>query len=188
MPSREEPAATAVGAAEHERPAPGWRADSPGVGDAVMERLQQVGALVRVVEQRLSSALRINPTDLSALEHVISDGPLTATEIADRLRVSTAASTHIVDRLERAGHVTRHSHASDRRKTLVVPDQGSVSRLFEHLAPLLGGVEALVGNLTADERAAVERFLGAVVDLYSASADAIGPVRDSPSAQTRRRD
>ncbi len=155
---------------------PAWpAADPPGIGDAVMERLQQVGVLTRVVEQRLARALGINPTDLSAMEHLMTDGPLTATDLADRLRVSTAASTHVVDRLERAGHITRRPHASDRRKVLVVAEQASVARAFAHLTPLLRGVQALVSALGDDERATVERFLGEVVDLYTATADATAP-------------
>lgn len=157
-------------------PTAAWRrSDPPGGGDAVMERLQEVGVLVRAVEQRLSQALGINPRDLSAMEHLMTEGPLTARELADRLRVSTAASTHIVDRLERAGHIARRPHASDRRKILVVAEPTSVARAFDHLTPLLSGVEALVTALDDDERATVDRFLADVVALYTASADAIGP-------------
>jgi MarR family multiple antibiotic resistance transcriptional regulator len=138
-----------------------------------MERLQEVGTLSRVIEQRLGLALGVNPTDLSAMEHLTTDGPLTAKELADRLRVSTAASTHVVDRLERAGHITRRPHATDRRKVLIEPAQESMTRIFDHLHPLLSGVESLVEELSAGDRDVVETFLAGVVQIYTATADAL---------------
>ncbi|WP_326948419.1 MarR family transcriptional regulator [Amycolatopsis sp. NBC_01307] len=151
-----------------------WHVDAPGVGNAVMERLQEVGALTRVIEKRLSGALGVNPTDLAAMEHLTSEGPLTAKELADRLRVSTAASTHIVDRLEQAGHITRRPHATDRRKVLVEPVPESMTRIFGHLHPLLSGVEDLVGALSPGERDVVENFLAGVVRIYAGTADSLG--------------
>ncbi|ANN21901.1 MarR family transcriptional regulator [Amycolatopsis orientalis] len=136
-----------------------------------MERLQEVGTLTRLVEQGLSVALGINATDLAAMEHLTTDGPLTAKELADRLRVSTAASTHIVDRLEKAGHVVRRPHATDRRKILVEPVTESMDRLVGHLHPLLRGVEGLVEALAPRDRDVVEAFLTGVVQIYTDTAD-----------------
>ncbi|MFC5824173.1 MarR family winged helix-turn-helix transcriptional regulator [Nonomuraea insulae] len=141
--------------------------------NAIMEGLQLIGLLTRQVEQRLSQALGINSTDLSAIEHLMTDGPLTAKDLADRLQVSTAASTHIVDRLERAGHVTRQPHATDRRKVLVLLADTSKAKLTEHLAPLLGGLDEHVGKLDPAEREVVEHFLADVVETYTAAAESI---------------
>ncbi|WP_181772580.1 MarR family winged helix-turn-helix transcriptional regulator [Amycolatopsis pittospori] len=150
-----------------------WQVEFPGVGNAVMERLQEVGTLTRVIEKRLSGALGINATDLAAMEHLISEGPLTAKDLADRLRVSTAASTHVVDRLEKAGHVVRRPHATDRRKVLVEPVQESVTRIFGHLQPLLSGLEGLVEALGPEGRDVVENFLTGVVGFYTGTADSL---------------
>ncbi|MFC9256647.1 MarR family winged helix-turn-helix transcriptional regulator [Amycolatopsis thailandensis] len=154
-----------------DRSADRWQIEQPGVGDAVMERLQEVGTLTRVIEQRLSGALGINATDLAAMEHLATDGPLTAKELADRLRVSTAASTHIVDRLEKAGHIVRRPHATDRRKVMVEPVAESMDRLFGHLHPLLRGVEGLVEALGPRDRDVVKAFLAGVVRIYTDTAD-----------------
>ncbi|RLK61878.1 MarR family winged helix-turn-helix transcriptional regulator [Actinokineospora cianjurensis] len=146
---------------------------APGVGNPVMERLQEVGALTRVIEKGLGGVLGVNGTGLSAMEHLAGEGPLTAKDIADRLRVSTAASTHIVDRLEKAGHVVRRPHATDRRKVLVEPVQESVTRLFDHLDPLLRGVEGLVEALSPGDRDVVANFLNEVVRIYTDTADSL---------------
>ncbi|GLZ42227.1 MarR family transcriptional regulator [Actinokineospora sp. NBRC 105648] len=150
-----------------------WQVGSPGVGNPLMERLQEVGALTRVIEKRLSGVLGVNGTGLSAMEHLASEGPLTAKDLADRLRVSTAASTHIVDRLEKAGHIVRRPHATDRRKVLVEPVPESMTRLFEHIDPLLHGVASLVAALSPGDRDAVENFLTEVVRIYADTADSL---------------
>src|SRR5215204_2719482 len=45
--------------------------------------------------------------------------PLTMTEIAQRMRHTTAAATGLVDRLERLGYARRQVGDTDRRKVLV---------------------------------------------------------------------
>src|SRR5687767_7259980 len=47
------------------------------------------------------------------------DSPLTMTEVAQRMRHTTAAATGLVDRLERLGYARRQIGAEDRRKVLV---------------------------------------------------------------------
>lgn len=140
---------------------------------AIMESLQLIGLLTRQIEQQLAVVLGINSTDLSALEHVVTDGPLTARELADRLQVSTAASTHVVDRLERAGHVVRQPHATDRRKVLVVAVEASRERILTYIAPILAGADASISRLSTTERGVVEKFLSDVVNTYTEAAETI---------------
>lgn len=62
---------------------------------------------------------QLDPTRLSALGQLFHDGPCTPTGIARNLGVSTASATELLDKLERAGHVRRRAHPTDRRKLLV---------------------------------------------------------------------
>ncbi|WP_395857036.1 MarR family winged helix-turn-helix transcriptional regulator [Cystobacter fuscus] len=138
-------------------------------GGEIGDRLRLVAVLTRRIEQRMGEHLGVNLTDLSAMEHLISDGPLTSSDLASRLEVSTAASTHIVDRLERAGHVSRERDAADRRKVLVVPAEASVAQVIQQLAPVLESLDAVVSGLSEAERAVVDRFLDQVIDVYVAA-------------------
>ncbi len=138
-------------------------------GDDIGDRLRLIAVLTRRIEQRLGAHLGVNLTDLSALEHLISHGPLTPSDLASRLEVTTAASTHIVDRLERAGHVSRERDTTDRRKVLVVPVEASVARATRELTPVLESLDALVAGLSEADRAVIERFLGQVIDVYVAA-------------------
>src|ERR1700681_2272560 len=58
-------------------------------------------------------------TDFVALEALLHKGPLTITEIQDKVRLASGSMTAAVDRLERLGLVVRTSSPSDRRARVV---------------------------------------------------------------------
>ncbi|WP_372469253.1 MarR family winged helix-turn-helix transcriptional regulator [Microbacterium maritypicum] len=86
-------------------------------------RLMESLAGLREAEQTLSQAsrryMRLNETDMRALHYLIvcANRSLVATPggIAHHLDVSTAATTKLLDRLEKGGHITRSPHPTDRR-------------------------------------------------------------------------
>ena len=82
--------------------------------------LRTVIELSDAFERALGKELGVNPTDLTAMEHLIQSGPLTPSEIAKRLSLTPAAATTVVDRLASVGHVTRSPHPTDRRGVLVL--------------------------------------------------------------------
>lgn len=121
----------------------------------------------RVAENRLSEASRrfmnLGDTDMRALRYIIvvtDRGEVaTAGGIADHLGISSAATTKLLDRLERAGHIRRLPHPTDRRSaSIVIADetrraaQATVGR--EHVRRF-GVAEAL----SPEERDTVIRFL-----------------------------
>ncbi|MBK5343542.1 MarR family transcriptional regulator [Pseudomonas sp. TH49] len=135
-------------------------------GDTVGQQLQQIAILTRKASSNLGMALGINQTDMAALEHLITDGPLPPTELAARLSVTTAGITQVIDRLERAGHVVRERQLDDKRRVLVCPVADSVAQAYRHIAPMLNGLGAVLGALEGQERAVVEGFLGQVIEVY----------------------
>lgn len=147
--------------------------------------LPEPPATMRAVRDLVTEAVRLrhalarrsglSETELGALEHLLGS-PCGPGELARILEVSTAASTGIVDRLERRGHVERHPHAEDRRRTDVhVTDPGR-AEILGHLRPMLAALGELDAALSADERAVVERFLrGAIVAFTQVSGPAAGP-------------
>jgi len=134
--------------------------------DPVGQQLQQIAVLTRKSASHLGAALGINQTDVAALEHLITDGPLPPTELAMRLNVTTAGITQVIDRLERAGHVVRERQLDDKRRVLVCPVPASVAQAYWHIAPMLNGLSAVLGALEGRDRVVVEAFLGQVVEVY----------------------
>jgi MarR family transcriptional regulator, 2-MHQ and catechol-resistance regulon repressor len=58
-------------------------------------------------------------TDFAALEALLHKGPLTISEIQDKVHLASGSMTAAVDRLERLGLVVRKSSPSDRRARIV---------------------------------------------------------------------
>lgn len=136
--------------------------DSGTIGN----QLHEISTLSRSFQKHLGRSLSVNDTDLSAMEHLMTEGPLTPSELSRRLGVSTAATTVVVDRLVGLGHVHREAHAHDRRKVVVVPTPASVRAAFETLMPVLAGVSDVAGRLPEEHRAVVTAFLADVIDVY----------------------
>ncbi|WP_426031896.1 MarR family winged helix-turn-helix transcriptional regulator [Caulobacter sp. DWP3-1-3b2] len=134
--------------------------------DPIGQRLKTISFLNREIGKKIGEALGVNVTDMAALEQLLNNGPLTPSQLAERLKVTTAAATQIVDRLERAGHVSRQRKATDRRKIFVVPVEASMERAFEKLAPMIDGLDRVIAGLTPAERQIIEGFLDQVVDVY----------------------
>ena len=138
----------------------------------ISQQLRDVDALSRAFERRLGSVLTVNQTDLTAMEHLIQEGPLTPSELATRLKVTTAASTLVVDRLVALGHAERHPHEHDRRKIVVVPARSSVDRTVQELLPVIHGIAGIVDDLSEADRTVVSEFLARVADVYRAAVTA----------------
>ncbi len=58
-------------------------------------------------------------TDFAALEALLHKGPLTISEIQDKVRLASGSMTAAVDRLEKLGLVERRASPSDRRARVV---------------------------------------------------------------------
>ena len=100
-------------------------------------------------------------SELVALQHLVR-APLGPAELARILDVSTAASTGVVDRLAERGHVERHPHAGDRRRTEVRVTASGREEVLAHLLPMFAALDAWDRSFTDAERALVERYLRGV--------------------------
>ncbi|TPG33021.1 MarR family winged helix-turn-helix transcriptional regulator [Mycolicibacterium hodleri] len=110
----------------------------------------------------------LSTNDFRALLHVMvaeSDGdPLTQSQLGQRVGVSGAAITYLVDRMVESGHLTRARHPSDRRKVLLrYADHGSaVARSF--FTPLGRHVETALAGFSADDLGITHRVMAALID------------------------
>lgn len=134
--------------------------------EQISELMSALGAL-REAEQIISEAsqryMQLGATDMRALHYLIvagnSGSVATPGAIAAHLGISSASTTKLLDRLERAGHVTRAPHPSDRRALAI-----SISpETHEAAMQTVGRQHAkrfhAAARLTSDERAVVIRFL-----------------------------
>ena len=128
--------------------------------------LRDIVELSRAFEAHLGRELGVNATDREAMEHLIAAGPLSPTNLSQRLGVSTAAVTAVVDRLVAHGHAERMPHPTDRRQVIVAPTTASVDRAMNVLLPMIGQIDATLDGFSASEQDAITRFLEHVVASY----------------------
>lgn len=151
---------------ESARPSPrAGFADFPPSSEITLQ-LREIVRLSTEFERRLGRVLAVNATDMTVMQHLMQSGPLSPSELARRLQISTAAATLAVDRLEAVGHAHRSPHPDDRRKIVVVPEPASIGRAAAELLPLVSGVAEVSESFTPDEAETIERFLKAVAGVY----------------------
>jgi DNA-binding MarR family transcriptional regulator len=114
----------------------------------------------------LAQALRVTGTEVRALIHLVHAGDLATTDLAERLDLSSAGATALVQRLVAHGHVSRHPHPDDRRSTVLRVAPATAAALADAEEPLCVGLDALTAGLRGHEPATLAAFLGAVADLY----------------------
>jgi DNA-binding MarR family transcriptional regulator len=124
-----------------------------------------VRGLVIAAERYRAHAARhqlgVSPTEIVALGHLYTAGPLTAAELATRLQIASASVTELVDRLEKTTYVQRQPHPTDRRKRLVtLTDHGhrAIHAVYNNLSDELAEVYTA---FTPDEQRVVDHFLSA---------------------------
>jgi DNA-binding MarR family transcriptional regulator len=86
---------------------------------ALNQAARSASGLGGLFAQQVAARLGINVTDLECIEMIATPGTLTAGELAAKTGLTSGAVTGIVDRLERAGFVTRERDRQDRRKVHV---------------------------------------------------------------------
>jgi hypothetical protein len=141
--------------------------------EEMVTNLQRFGLERDRMRAAVVGAAGINATDLDALEHLEADGPLTQSQLGDRLSLTSGAITMLVDRLEVAGWVHRAPHPSDRRYTLVELSAQALARTPPGLVDYHARVRSIAAWVPTEHRDAIRGFLAAAADAASTAADAM---------------
>lgn len=144
--------------------------DRSQIDPSVVQHVTQLmGALValRQAEEKLSDDslryMKLNKSDMFALHYLMVSGNqgivATPGAIAAHLKISSASTTKLLDRLERAGHIVREPHATDRRALAIsiTPEtrQSAMNTVGRQQAKRFHAA----ARLTPAERDVVIRFL-----------------------------
>ncbi|MER6400337.1 MarR family winged helix-turn-helix transcriptional regulator [Kitasatospora sp. NPDC001603] len=134
--------------------------DTPALG----RLLQALASEMNLLGHGFAAASGLHATDVQALLAVMRAEPgrggTTPGRLGEELALSSGAVTAVLDRLERAGHIRRTRDAADRRQVLVHYLPGAGRMAAEWFAPVARRTEAVRGEFTPAELAAVARFLG----------------------------
>lgn len=107
-----------------------------------------------------SAAHELHPTDMTALNLIMTArSPMTPGALAKALNLSASATTSVLDRLAKAGHVVRERDPDDRRRVSlhVLADAHELTATF--FQPLAREFASAWSGLSAEDREVVARFL-----------------------------
>lgn len=128
--------------------------------------------------QASAAALGLNATDLYALNVLSLAGSLTSGALAGRTGLTTGATTRLIDRLERAGHIRRVPDPADRRRMFIEP-AGPGLDVDEVMAPARRRIAEVLGSFTPDQQAALFAYFRLATDAYQ---EAIAELRAEDDA------
>ncbi|MCR2762192.1 MarR family transcriptional regulator [Microbacterium sp. zg.B48] len=137
----------------------------------VTDVLQGVRALSDAMDRMhggMKGDMEMNSSDLAALRMlIVREGrgeTVSPHEVARHLRISTASTTKLLDRLARSGHIERRPHPSDGRARIVVLTDESRSAFFRHFGERLRVMRGVAEKYDAAELTVIARFLAELSD------------------------
>lgn len=122
---------------------------------------EQIGRVFAVVNE-------VRPTDFRALLHVMvaetAGAPITSGELRQRMGLSGAAITYLVDRMMASGHIIRESDPADRRKVILRYSDSGLATARAFFAPLGTHTHATMADLPDADLSAASRVFTALIE------------------------
>src|SRR5689334_209099 len=115
-------------------------------------------------DDEVGRLLDVNPVDLRCLDW-LTEGPMTASRLAEATGLSAAATTSMIDRLEHKGFVRRRRGDEDRRQVLVEFTEDGLRRVGELYGPLVAEGEPLLASFTKEQLAVMHDQLVRMRDM-----------------------
>ncbi|MEV6580074.1 MarR family winged helix-turn-helix transcriptional regulator [Streptomyces sp. NPDC051582] len=111
----------------------------------------------------------LHPTDLRALIRLLdaqrAGEAVTPGRLGEALRINSAGTTALLDRLELLGLIRRGRDPHDRRRVLLAVEPKAVELGRSFFGPLIGGLVDAAGEFSPTELDVVRRYLGAALDV-----------------------
>lgn len=148
-----------------------------------VHRLREVTLVLQRHGEEFASRNGLGANDVRALIHLLdherSGTPASPTVLARDLGVTTASTTALLDRLERAGYVYREQRSDDRRRLDIRVTESAKQVGWAFFGPLIAATTSVLETRSAAERAVID---GVLDDLVRALA-AVPPAGDGQSVR-----
>ncbi|GGM50940.1 MarR family winged helix-turn-helix transcriptional regulator [Dactylosporangium sucinum] len=145
--------------------------------DALIDLLRRFNVEADRFVDVFTRAHGLHRTDMNAVAHIWraaeNSEPLTPGELAKRLSLSPAATTALLGRLERAGHIGRVHDTEDRRRVYLemLPPARELALAF--FTPLGERLRSAFAEFDEEELAVTERVLTKVLTATTNAADQV---------------
>lgn len=129
-------------------------------------------ALLKLANESMPASARrmeLGHTDMALLE-LLMRGPLSPGELARELKVTPAAVTIAVNRLEARGHLLRTADERDARRVLVHLTPHARSEVAHELEEMFQQINEVVTRVPERDRRAITAFLESINDVLRSHA------------------
>jgi DNA-binding MarR family transcriptional regulator len=131
----------------------------------------------------------VSANDLFALLHIkvaeAAGEPLSLSELRQRMDVSPAAITYLVDRMIDSGHIRRESDPADRRKSLLCFERHGIAVSRAFFGRLRAHIRSAVADLSDRDLRAAHRVFTAIGSAMTAFEDELAHERPKDRATHR---
>lgn len=117
----------------------------------------------------------VGSSDFHALLHIMvgetAGEPLSLAQLRQRMDVSPAAITYLVDRMIEAGHIRREPDPEDRRKWLLRYEESGMTLAHSFFSPLRDHLNTAMADLSDKDLVAAHRVFTAMIAAMSTFED-----------------
>jgi DNA-binding MarR family transcriptional regulator len=128
--------------------------------------VRRAGAQSVLTSRAIAERFGLHSSDLEALDVIFLQGESSPSELADATGLTSGAMTALLDRLERAGYVERHSDPDDRRRVRVRPIPEAIEPIEAAYAGIQRRMFALWSSYSARDLRVIAEFLTRSTDLH----------------------
>ncbi|MFZ4756000.1 MAG: MarR family winged helix-turn-helix transcriptional regulator [Miltoncostaeaceae bacterium] len=121
--------------------------------------LREIMAVFPQHQGWLGARMGMSRSDIDGLL-IICEQPIGPSDLANRLGLTHAAGSQVVDRLQARGLVKRTPDANDGRRVMVSGTAAAYPEVATHLSAVFTEMREIEKGFTDDELATVRRYLG----------------------------
>ncbi|MEV7770798.1 MarR family transcriptional regulator [Kitasatospora sp. NPDC086791] len=132
---------------------------------ALSWKMRRLSGETVLFHQAIADRLGISPTDLKCLDLASAGpGPITAGRLAEVSGLTSGAITGVINRLEKAGLVSREQDPNDRRKVIIVVSPSVPDRVVGLFGSMTDSMTELCSRYQDHELALVLDFVSRAAD------------------------
>jgi DNA-binding MarR family transcriptional regulator len=128
----------------------------------ISELMRDNASVSVVLHQAIADQFGLGPSDLKCLDLARREHPLTAGRLAELTRMSTSAVTAMLDRLERAGFISRRRDTADRRRVYVESTGRHEADMTAAFEPMQRAMLTLLSSQSDDRLEFLSAFIANV--------------------------
>lgn len=138
-------------------------AEADAQRNRLLEALRDHGMAFAELGRHFGARMGLHSTDGHALVEILSAEergvPLTQAALSHRVGLTPGATSSLLNRLEKAGHVTRARDSADRRIVSLRATDGVEEMMSHFFAPLVGHIDAMMARHSPEALTHAERFI-----------------------------